>query len=93
MEKVGVTDLYEAAFLVWNGCHFVGVEVVPMAGALGCSLQFENDTDLARYQERFKLRDAMVNLYGFRQAYNTVNGYVHQAKKSYEMARKREARS
>jgi len=91
MKKVGTTDLYEAAYLLGNGCRFAGVEVVPMAGVLGCSLSFEADEDLAYFQEQFSRREATVNLYAFRQAYNTVNGYVHQAKKSYEMAKKREA--
>src|SRR5512137_2150150 len=89
MEKIGGTDLYEAAYLVLNECRFTGVECVPMSGVLGCSLSFANDDDLAYFQEQFKHREATVNLYKFRQAYNTVNGYVHQAKKSYEMAKKR----
>ena len=89
METIGVTDLYEAAFLLLNKCHFTGVECIPMTGTLGCSLGFANDEDIAYFQEQFQRREATVNLYAFRQAYNTVNGYVHRAKKSYEMAKKR----
>jgi hypothetical protein len=93
MRTVGVTDLYEAAFLLWNECRFAGVDVVPMAGVLGCSLKFEADDDLEYFQEQFKRREALVNLYEFRNAYNTVNGYVHQAKKSYEATRREDTRS
>ena len=89
MDTIGVTDLYEAAFLFVNDCIFTGVECVPMAGVLGCRIIFKNDEELALAQERFRSRDATVNLYKFRQAYNMVNSYIHQAKKSYEIAQKR----
>jgi len=89
MDTIGVTDLYEAAFLFVNDCIFTGVECVPMAGVLGCRIIFKNDEELVEVQERFRSRDATVNLYKFRQAYNMVNSYIHQAKKSYEIAQKR----
>ena len=89
METIGITDLYEASFLFVNDCIFTGVECVPMAGVLGCRILFKNDEELIEVQERFRSRDATVNLYKFRQAYNMVNSYIHQAKKSYEIAQKR----
>jgi len=84
MKTVGVTDLYEAAYLVLNGCAVAEVECIPLANVLGCRLSFASCEDLDYFQEQFQSRDASVNLYKFRSAYNQVNGYVHQAKKNYD---------
>lgn len=93
MDMVEVSDLYEAAYLLLNKCSFLGVECVILAGILGCRYQFEVDDTLVRCQESFRNREATANLFKFRTAYNTINGYMHQAKKSYDQARRREKRA
>lgn len=88
MERVGVTDLYQAAYLVVRGARLEAVECIPVGGAVGCRLTFGGEA-LEAAQEEFFAKTAAVNLYAFRQAYNQVNSYVHQAKKSYETGKKR----
>ena len=43
---------------------------------------------LASAQDAYFAHAAVVNLYAFRSAYNQVNSFVHQAKKSYDMRRR-----
>jgi hypothetical protein len=89
MDRVGVTDLYQASYLLINGCELTGIECIPMPGSLVCHLTFSGSRIIELQQEYFDKR-ARVNLWTFRSAYNQINSYIHQAKKSYEMARRRE---
>ena len=40
MEKAEITDLYQASYLLLNGCNLEGVECIPLSGSLGCKLCF-----------------------------------------------------
>jgi hypothetical protein len=83
-----VTDLYLASYLLLKGCRLVKVECVPTGGAVSCALTFSHP-GLPAYEDAFHAQSATVNLIQFRSAYNQVNGYVHQAKKSFDRARRR----
>lgn len=86
-EKIDVTDLYHACYLLVNGCKLVGVECLPLAGTVGCRLSMAG-RDVRRLCAEYYEQRATVNLYAFRQAYNQINSYVHQAKKCYDKARR-----
>jgi hypothetical protein len=89
MERVGVTDLYQACWLLLKGCELTGIECIPMGGTLSCRLSFAG-SNLEELQDEYFQKRSCVNLWAFRSAYNQVNSYVHQAKKSYEQAKRRE---
>jgi hypothetical protein len=78
-----VTDLYEAAFLICNGCKIVSVECVSMSGSLACQFLMSGEK-LTELEESFFTRSAAVNLYSFRSAYGQVNSFMHEAKKRYD---------
>lgn len=82
MPTLNVTDLYQAAYLLTNGCEVEEVQCIPAGGAIACRLTFSGE-ELDTLSERFLQRSAEVNLFAFRQAYNQIHSYVHQAKKSY----------
>jgi hypothetical protein len=88
MERVGVTDLYQACWLLLKGCELTGIECIPTGGALSCRLSFAG-SNLEELQEEYFQKRSCVNLWAFRSAYNQVNSYVHQAKKNYEHAKRR----
>ena len=92
MERVEVTDLYEAAYLVTEGGRIEGVQCIPLSQSLGCCLTVAGE-GLSQRRETFQLKQAAVNLYTFRNAYTQVNGLVHEAKKAWdrERSRRREA--
>jgi hypothetical protein len=88
MERAEVTDLYEAAYLVVQGGRIEGVDCIPLSSSLGCRFTFSGD-GLSLERERYRSKEAAVNLYAFRGAYTQVNGYMHEAKKAYERERRR----
>ena len=83
MECAEVSDLYEAAYLVVEGCRVEGVRCIPLSKSLGCSLAISGE-GLESGREAFGGKRATVNLYAFRSAYTQVNGLVHEAKKAWE---------
>ena len=83
MDSVSVTDLYQASFLLMNGCELTGVECIPMTGSLACRMTFAGP-GVALLIDAWFDKSASANLWAFRSAYNQVNSYVHQAKKSYD---------
>jgi hypothetical protein len=87
MDRVGVTDLYQASWLLLNGCELTGIECIPTGGSISCRLSFVGER-LAELQDKYFEKKASVNLWTFRSAYNQVNSYIHQAKKSYERAKR-----
>jgi hypothetical protein len=89
MESVEVTDLYQASWLILSGCQLTGIQCIPMSGSLGCLMVFTGPRIYEMQEEYFEKR-ASVNLWAFRSAYNQVNSYIHQAKKSYDQGRRRE---
>jgi hypothetical protein len=94
MERMGespssadVTDLYQAAYLVVRGNRLEAVECIPVGGVLSCRMSFSG-SDLEAAQDEYFSKAAVVNLYAFRQAYNQINSYIHQAKKSFDRERR-----
>ena len=88
MERVDVTDLYEAAYLVTEGGRIEGVQCIPLSQSIGCCISVAGE-GLTRKRETFQLKQAVVNLFAFRNAYTQVNGLVHEAKKAWDREQKR----
>ena len=86
MESVEIIDLYEAAYLITKGCRIEEVRCVPLSSvSLGCSIMVsDSDPDLLEKRKTFWRKEALVNLYSFRNAYTQVNGLVHEAKKAFK---------
>jgi hypothetical protein len=82
MERAQVTDLYQASYLLLAGCELEGIECIPTGTSLSCRMSFSGP-GLEQLIQRWWDKDAEVNLWSFRAAYGQINGYVHQAKKSY----------
>lgn len=91
MESVDVTDLYQASYLILQGCTLKAIECIPTGGSLSCRMTFSG-ADVPQAQDDYFAHRAVVNLYAFRSAYNQVNSFVHQAKKSYDLSRRSDAR-
>ena len=90
MDEQYVTDLYQASYFLMNGCEITGVQCIPTGGALSCRIGFRGE-DLGTLTTRWFEKRAAVNLWAFRSAYNQINSYVHQAKRSYkDNSRRRE---
>ena len=83
LNMVEVTDLYEAAYLVTEGCRVEGVRCIPLSRSMGCCFTVSGP-GIGSKQEAFQEKRATVNLYAFRSAYTQVNGYLVEAKKAYE---------
>ena len=90
MERVEVTDLYEAAYLVTEGGRIEGVRCIPLSSSVGCCLTIAAPA-LTPKREAFHRKEAVVNLSSFRNAYTQVNGLVHEAKKAWGRERRQEA--
>lgn len=87
LSQVDITDLYLASYLLLNGCRLVEVQCIPTGGTVSCRLLFQG-TNLPGLEDDFFAQKAVVNLLQFRSAYNQVNGYIHQAKKSFDRERR-----
>ena len=87
MESVEISDLYEAAWLVVEGCRVEGVRCLPLSQSVGCSFTICGE-GLGGKRAAFQEKRAVVNLYAFRSAYTQVNGYLVEAKKAYEKERR-----
>jgi hypothetical protein len=83
MKVKEVTDLYEAAYLIVNGCNLLGVSCIPLSLSLACRFSFSGE-NLNSLEEVYYQKEACVNLHAFRSAYSQVNSYMHEAKKSYD---------
>jgi hypothetical protein len=90
MESVEVTDLYQASWLIISGCQLSGIQCIPMSGNLCCLMIFTGPR-VYELQEEYFEKKASVNLWAFRSAYNQVNSCIHQAKKNFDRARRRES--
>ena len=86
-EHADVTDLYEAAYLVTEGCRIEGVRCIPLSKSVGCSFTVSGE-GLTSKREAFIEKRAVVNLYAFRSAYTQVSGYMVEAKKAYDRERR-----
>ncbi len=88
METAQITDLYQASYFLLSGCELVGIECIPTGGAMSCRISFRGER-LEELTQQWWDKQAVVNLWAFRSAYSQVNSYVHQAKKSYDLAARR----
>ena len=90
-ESVEIVDLYEAAYLITQGCRIEEVRCVPLSSTtLASSIMVSDpDTDLLEKRKTFWRKEATVNLYSFRNAYTQVNGLVHEAKKAFVREKKK----
>ena len=83
-DQVEVMDLYLASYYVLRGCSVERVNCIPTGKDYRCSLVMKGAFELiSAVQEEFFHNRATVNLLAFRDAYNHVNGFIRQAKKSY----------
>lgn len=89
--ETDVVDLYLASYLLLNGCKLIEVQCIPTGGAVSCRLFFSGPR-IPELEDEFFKQSAMVNLLAFRSAYNQVNGYIHQAKKSFDRSRREDGR-
>lgn len=87
MDRIETSDSYHASYLMVNGAQVDGVECIPMAGGVSCKLIFSGPAVLERTEEFFK-KEACVNLHAFRQAYNQVQSFIQQARRSYRTSSK-----
>jgi len=87
MDSVSVTDLYQASYLLLNGCALTSVECIPMTGSIACRMTFSG-SGVASLVDAWFDKSASANLWAFRAAYNQVNSYIHQAKKGYDRSRR-----
>jgi len=91
IERVEVMDLYLAAYYLIRGCSLEEVRHIPMGKTAACNLIIKGEGKLLRaVQEEFFASTAMVNLLAFRNAYNQVNGAVHQAKRNADAGKMRD---
>jgi hypothetical protein len=88
METAQITDLYQASYFLLSGCELTGIECIPTGGAISCRMSFRG-MRLEELTQEWWDKKASVNLWAFRSAYSQINGYVHQAKKSYDLSRRR----
>jgi hypothetical protein len=83
-DEVEVTDLYLASYYVLKGCTVAKVSCIPTGKGYRCSIMIKGPWDVvSEVQAEYFQGRAMVNLLAFRDAYNQVNGFIRQAKKSY----------
>jgi hypothetical protein len=90
MDEHYVTDLYQASYFLMNGCELIGVECIPTGGVLCCRIGFRGE-GLGKLSAQWFEKRAVANLWVFRNAYNQINSYVHQAKRNYKDAPRRRA--
>lgn len=91
MDYAEVTDLYEAAYLIIQGNRIEGVQCIPFSESLGVSFSMAGE-DLYQNQETYLSKAAVVNVHAFRSAYNQVNKFMHEAKRSYDRERRESRR-
>ena len=82
MNSVEIADLYQAGYLLMNGCKLEGITCTHGTGGLECRMSFSGDSLQALVMHWFE-KKAVVNLWAFRGAYNQINNSVHQAKRDF----------
>lgn len=87
-DSAHITDLYEAAYLLMRGCDIDDISCISVSETLACRIGFSGRA-LESSREEFASKRAVVNLHAFRRSYGQVNSLVHQAKKNYDLERRR----
>jgi hypothetical protein len=72
MEKVSVTDLYEACYLLLNGAELETVRCIPAGKNINCELVLCGGS-LTDLMDEYYQKNAMVNLFSFRSVYSRVS--------------------
>ncbi len=85
METVEITDLYQASYYLLSGCEILGVECLKTGNTTNCRIHVRG-ADLAKLAEDWFNKQAVVNLWTFRNAYTEINSHVQQAKRSFELS-------
>jgi hypothetical protein len=83
MEKVSVTDLYEACYLLLNGAELETVRCIPAGKNINCELVLCGGS-LTDLMDDYYQKNAMVNLFSFRSVYSRVSSHIHNAKRSFK---------
>jgi hypothetical protein len=83
MEKVSVTDLYEACYLLLNGAELETVRCIPAGKNINCELVLCGGS-LTDLMDEYYQKNAMVNLFSFRSVYSRVSSHIHNAKRSFK---------
>jgi hypothetical protein len=81
MDFIEVNDLYHASYLLMNGMSIEEVKSIPVSGVASCSLKFSGQ-GIQELSEEFLTKKACANLFAFRQAYQQITNYVHQARRN-----------
>lgn len=92
MDRVETSDSYHASYLMANGQTVEEVQCIPIAGEVSCKLVFSGPRVLELTDDFFS-KNACVNLYIFRQAYNQVQNYIQQGLRTYRTEMKRSKRA
>lgn len=85
--NIKTADLYEASFYHLNSCKIQSIECMQINGKLTCEIAFVGD-NLTFLQGTYFQGKAVVNLFGFRRAYQQINSFVNQAKREYKKQQK-----
>lgn len=85
MERAEVTDLYQASYYLLSGCEITGVECIKAGNGTSCRIYLQG-ANLVSLAEDWFGREAVVNLWTFRNAYTEINSHVQQAKRSFELS-------
>jgi hypothetical protein len=88
-ESAEVWDLYQAAYLLTLGCNVELVECVPMKSGVTTYRFVMSGIGMQDYLQSYASKEAVVNLYAFRNAYYELNTFVYQARKRYEISKRR----
>jgi len=83
MERVSVTDLYQASYFLLSGAQLESIQCIPAGRDVLCHLVFEG-SGLTELQNDYFSKSAVVNLFSFRSAYSQVSSYVASAKRTYK---------
>ncbi len=85
METVEITDLYQASYYLLSGCEILGVQCIKTGNSTNCRIQVRGAALEVLSQAWFD-KQAVVNLWTFRNAYTEINSHVQQAKRSFELS-------
>jgi hypothetical protein len=83
MEKVSITDLYEACYLLLNGAELDTIRCIPAGKNINCELVLSGEM-LTSIMDEYYQKNAVVNLFSFRSVYSRVSSHIHNAKRSFK---------
>jgi hypothetical protein len=87
METVEIADLYQASYLLMNGCRLEGIRCVLDAGSVTCKMSFSGSNLQPLVMSWFE-KKAVVNLWAFRGAYGQICDQVMATRRAYRTSAK-----